>query len=354
MTTNNNICSVSWMNSEGCLAIGQNDGSIILYDSVKMSEVRRLTGHADRVGSLSWNSYILSSGSKDTKIINHDVRVRNHMIHTLSRHTGEVCSLKWSPDGTLLASGGNDNLVCIWDINVSNVNNNTRSNNLSRQNSISNNINLNGRSNFNSFTRSNSNLNIESNINLLINENEGYSDQSDLNSLGGNFSNNNRTNIIAPKFIFADHKSAVKAMSWCPWQKGLLATGGGAKDMAIKFWNTQTGTLLSSVDTGSQVCTLHWTKQEEELISSHGYSKNQICVWKYPTMFKVAELLGHKSRVLYTALSPDGCTLVSGSGDEALCFWKIYDEKPMTQNSNEFDFNYKSASQRVMNSFQIR
>lgn len=29
-------------------------------------------------------------------------------------HTGEVCGLKWSPTGNILASGGNDNRVYIW------------------------------------------------------------------------------------------------------------------------------------------------------------------------------------------------------------------------------------------------
>ncbi|RYY86081.1 hypothetical protein EON63_06395 [archaeon] len=38
-------------------------------------------------------------------------------IHTRSyaSHTHEVCGLAWSPDSTLLASGGNDNLLCVWD-----------------------------------------------------------------------------------------------------------------------------------------------------------------------------------------------------------------------------------------------
>ena len=31
-------------------------------------------------------------------------------------HRQEVCGLKWSPDGQQLASGGNDNMLCIWDI----------------------------------------------------------------------------------------------------------------------------------------------------------------------------------------------------------------------------------------------
>ena len=31
------------------------------------------------------------------------------------QHNLEVCGLQWSPDGSKLASGGNDNLVCIWN-----------------------------------------------------------------------------------------------------------------------------------------------------------------------------------------------------------------------------------------------
>jgi cell division cycle protein 20 (cofactor of APC complex) len=31
-------------------------------------------------------------------------------------HTGsQVCGLKWSPCGGQLASGGNDNALCVWD-----------------------------------------------------------------------------------------------------------------------------------------------------------------------------------------------------------------------------------------------
>ena len=36
-------------------------------------------------------------------------------ISTFSGHTQEVCGLSWSPDGSTLASGGNENLLCIWD-----------------------------------------------------------------------------------------------------------------------------------------------------------------------------------------------------------------------------------------------
>jgi WD40 repeat protein len=60
-----------------------------------------------------------------------------------------------------------------------------------------------------------------------------------------------------------------------------------------------------------QVCALQWSPHERELLSSHGFSQNQLCLWKYPSMAKVAELTGHTARVLHMAVSPDGTTVAS-------------------------------------------
>lgn len=73
-----------------------------------------------------------------------------------------------------------------------------------------------------------------------------------------------------------------------------------------------------------QVCNLAWSKNVNEIVSTHGYSQNQIIVWKYPTMNKLATLTGHTLRVLYLALSPDGQTIVTGAGDETLRFWNVF------------------------------
>lgn len=356
MTSSDIICSVSWMNSGNCLGIGLKDGNIELWDTVKLTQIRNMSGHTDRVCSLSWNNYMLSSGSKDTRIINHDVRIRNQHIHNLVGHTQEVCALKWSPDGSLLASGGNDNMLHIWDIN------NLNSHQLGRNRS-------NSHANFNV----NSNL-INSNFNSNLNNNQ-FNHMNSLNNMGGISSNlghqlNNRhpslwnnedSNLqsnnqsthpidICPKYSFSGHDAAVKALAWCPWQKGLLASGAGNKDKTIKFWNTETGSLINSIDTGSQVCALLWSKHEKELISSHGFSKHQISIWKYPSMYKVTELNGHMSRVLYLCMSPDGNTIVSGAGDETLRFWKIGDNKKSTS-SDPLELD---KSNKFMNNFQIR
>ena len=76
-------------------------------------------------------------------------------------------------------------------------------------------------------------------------------------------------------------------------------------------------------------------------MSTHGYSQNQILVWKYPSLtqvtlsftldpslftglVQVAKLTGHSYRVLYLAMSPDGESIVTGAGDETLRFWNVF------------------------------
>lgn len=128
---------------------------------------------------------------------------------------------------------------------------------------------------------------------------------------------------------------------------GLVASGGGTADRHIKFWNVNSGHMLNSVDAGSQVCNLAWSRSVNEVVSTHGFSLNQVVVWKYPTMNKLATLTGHSYRcaahpplpadprplmrlccgatsVLYLAMSPDGQTVVTGAGDETLRFWNLF------------------------------
>jgi len=127
-----------------------------------------------------------------------------------------------------------------------------------------------------------------------------------------------------PVLRLTNHTAAVKALAWSPHQHGLLASGGGTADRTIRFWNTLANQQIECIDTGSQVCNLVFSKTHNELVSTHGYSQNQIVLWKYPSMDKVATLTGHSYRVLYLAMSPDGETIVTGAGDETLRFWNAF------------------------------
>jgi cell division cycle protein 20 (cofactor of APC complex) len=248
--TDDYVTSVSWAADGKHIAVGTNSAEVQIWDAERSRQVRSLRGHSARVSALAWNGSTLSTAGRDNNIMNHDVRVREHLTSTLRAHEQEVCGLKWSPSGQQLASGGNDNLLHIWDVH-------------------------------------------------------GMANNQYLHRMDA-------------------HQAAVKALAWCPFQSNLLASGGGTADRTIKFWNTHTGAMLNSIDTHSQVCALQWNKHEREILSSHGYSQNQLCLWKYPSMVKMAELTGHTARVLHMAQSPDGNTVVSAAADETLRFWKVF------------------------------
>ncbi|ODM99931.1 Fizzy-related protein [Orchesella cincta] len=142
----------------------------------------------------------------------------------------------------------------------------------------------------------------------------------------------------APIQNYTEHLAAVKAIAWSPHHHGLLASGGGTADRCIRFWNTLTGQPMQCIDTGSQVCNLAWSKHSSELVSTHGYSQNQILVWKYPSLQQVAKLTGHSYRVLYLAMSPDGEAIVTGAGDETLRFWNVF-SKNRSQKENKSSLN---------------
>ena len=324
LTKNENeieYCSSSFMDNGVCLALGLNNGTIELWDIEKQIKIRTLVGHSDRVGTLTWNGYNLYSGSKDTNILSHDVRIKNHLIMKLSGgHNKEVCTIKWNSDFKYLASGGNDNLVCLWDVRGKNEKN--KSSFWDILNSQSDDENENDDDNI---EEDDYEYNLGSNGTNNIDDNNKYK----LNSI------NKKNNIIEPLTIINKHKGPVKALAWSPWQRNVLATGGGKKDNVIRFYNADTKSVIGEYNTGSQVCQILWNKYEKEIISSHGNSKNSICVWTYPKMNKIAELNGHLSRALYMAMSPDGCTLVSGSSDETLRFWNINERDKIKKKNND-------------------
>ncbi|XP_009759177.1 cell division cycle 20.5, cofactor of APC complex-like isoform X1 [Nicotiana sylvestris] len=107
--------SVAWSDDAKIVAVGCISSKLQLWDAETSKLVRDLQGHKSRVGCVAWNGHILTSGSKDKAIVNHDVRARNSVVSLTRVHRGEVCGVKWSSTGNVLASGGNDNLVYIWD-----------------------------------------------------------------------------------------------------------------------------------------------------------------------------------------------------------------------------------------------
>ena len=212
------VSSLIFSNDSSILAVGTSEGTIELYDLNKNKQISTFSSHSSRVGVVAWNQSLISSGSKDFSIVTRDTRMNNnHSFNNVAKllgHTQEVCGLKWSFDGSQLASGGNDNKLMIWSLH----------------------------------TR-------------------------------------------MPLMTCQSHQAAVKAIAWSPHQNNILVSGGGTADRTIRFWNTNYMRMEGVIDTGSQVCNLVFSKTCNEFVSTHGFSLNQIIVWKYPSLKKLLLLL---------------------------------------------------------------
>ena len=172
---------------------------------------------------------MLSSGSRDRLVLHRDVRVPSHKPFRRGQgHRQEVCGLKWSGDGgpgsAALASGGNDNKVCIWDLRGA-----KRSRVGSSSTSLSSGVGSGPGGGIGSGTGTSTGT--------------GTGTSGNVAEDGGD----------VPLWRFHEHTAAVKALAWDPHISGVLATGGGTQDKHIRFWNVGTGTMLNELDTGSQV-----------------------------------------------------------------------------------------------------
>jgi cell division cycle 20-like protein 1 (cofactor of APC complex) len=282
---------VDW-SSQNVLAVGL--GSCVYLWSACTSKVTKLCDLAqteDIVTSVSWaqRGTHLAVGTNRGDVQLWDT-VKCKKVRTMAGHSARVGTLAWT--GPILASGSRDRLIFLRDVRVQAP-----------------------------FTDR-----LSAHKQEVCGLKWSFDEPSFLASGG----NDNQLHVVdsrnpsQPLHRFSDHTAAVKAIAWSPHQHGLLASGGGTADRCIRFWNTLSGTNLSCVDTGSQVCNLAWSQNCNEIVSTHGYSLNQIVVWRYPSMSKVVTLTGHTYRVLYLAMSPDGSTIVTGAGDETLRFWQVF------------------------------
>lgn len=152
-----------------------------------------------------------------------------------------------------------------------------------------------------------------------------------------------------------DHGAAVKAIAFCPWQDGLVATGGGSNDRCVRFFHTTSGTALATIFVSSQVTSLIWSTTRKEIAVTFGFAHPshpiRIAVYSWPECKQVAAIPWEgKHRALYgISCSPsrrpvhpkdedkagarphrEGCIAVAAS-DESIKFYELWpsDDKPI-------------------------
>ncbi|CAG4935951.1 unnamed protein product [Parnassius apollo] len=359
------VCSVSWVQGGGThLAVGTSTATVELWDCEKIKRLRLMDGHTGRVGSLAWNMYIVSSGARDGNIVHHDVRQREHALATINAHSQEICGLKWSPDGKYLASGGNDNLLniwpivqgqhytqpqylysfnqhlaavkglawCPWSAGILASGGGTADRTIRIWN-VNTGANLNTVDTKSQEKENRKKREVRFWIHPILEKREEYGAfhtlvKNQLREDEDKFYNYFRMqkttfdNLLQKLSQELKHQDTFMRESISPAERlavtlRYLATGDTFTDL---YYSYRIGIKTISCI----VCSIVWSTHYKELISGHGYANNQLVIWKYPLMTRVAELTGHVARVLHLALSPDGTTVLSAGADETLRLWKCF------------------------------
>jgi WD40 repeat protein len=209
------------------------------------------------------------------------------LLARMSVHTQQICGLSWSTDGELFASGGNDNVCFLFETKKI----------LQRHPSPS----------------------IGSNTIDMRRSPNGE------NVWTVNPGRDNNILAIGPDR--EKHRwelnAAVKAIAFCPWQRGLLAIGGGSNDRCIHFYHTISGACLATIDCAAQVTSLIWSTTRREIAATFGFAQPEhpfrIAVFAWPSCEQIIAIPWYdENRALYAIPYPGGPNTGRDRGEDGV------------------------------------
>jgi len=202
------------------------------------------------------------------------------LLCRITVHSQKICGLAWSPDGDFFASGGNDNTCHLFETRrvlryaLPDINNR---NPLAPTTTVA------------SDPRAVNIPAIKPALNL------------------GHAVARHQWTVLA----------AVKAIAFCPWQRGLIAIGGGLNDRCIHFYHTLSGSSLATIDCNAQVTSLIWSTTRREIAATFGFAEPEhpyrIAVFSWPkcdVVVRIPWFEGH--RALFAIPYPGGPDISRG------------------------------------------
>lgn len=276
----------------------------------------------DESGNVYYYSVEWTSSSQSTI---HGWNGAMTLLARISVHTQQICGLAWSPDGNCFATGGNDNVCCLFEV-----------------------VDILGRPDLATNQRPLQSL-------LAGLETHGHStswrpyhtiagllgrrsqDVRSSDSLSTDTVAVSRSLVVPGHGRVRDltdgcqkhrwaHSAAVKAIAFCPWQHGLIATGGGSNDRAIHFYHCASGACLATIDVAAQVTSLIWSTTRREIAATFGYAQPEhpfrIAVFTWPECRQVVAIpWAGENRALYAIPYPGGPNEASHHRGEGGMWW---------------------------------
>lgn len=316
------MTSLAFSSEDGCksiLAVGRHSGTLCLWSPYD-DEVRFELSHPDMITCVAFKQTKTRRPSerfRDFEVDTEDLAVgddagfvwyysvewpdnqtRDHyhwpgtmvLLAKIAAHTQQVCGITWSPDGTTLATGGNDNVCLVFDLHdiipardlgitagIPGVFPSSASKvgqHLSVRYPLGNHL-------LPPWTLSSPAEPLSSSV---------------LSFAGSLVSGEYRTTQVGPnrqrhRLI---HSAAVKAIAFAPWKPSLLATGGGSNDRAIHFYHAPSGACLATINVFAQVTGLIWSQTRQELAATFGFAQPEhpfrIAVFAWPSCEQIAAI----------------------------------------------------------------
>ena len=165
-------------------------------------------------------------------------------------------------------------------------------------------------------------------------------------------------------------------MAWCPWQPKTLATGDSTAEGSgtIRIWNvnnTLSSTHPDKLELDAQITSLHFSPHCKEILSTHGPGKmspdhpnhtdintlpsdftpsriaNSVVVHAFPSFRRVTTMVGARTNVAGSILSPNGQRVVIAVPEESkLKIWDVWAKRK--------ELKRTSSTSSLMSSYSIR
>jgi WD40 repeat protein len=259
-----------------------------------------------------------------------------NMLARIHIHSQQICGIAWSPDGAWFATGGNDNLCLLFhtrDIVGKPESRSHERSSTSDQLEPSEYIRLSIASSASLHQRT------PSSATQVVNQKERFGNRERIPKSPRSPRFQPKTDGGVRHLVPGDerqawiHAAAIKAIAFCPWQRSLLAVGGGSNDRAIHFYHTRSGACLGTIDVLAQVTSLIWSKTRREIVATFGYPQPEhsyrIAVFMWPECKQILAIPWlSECRALYAIPYPGGPNdPKSRRSSEGKRWWKRTDDE---------------------------